>query len=153
MDFCYFERDIEVFSDEEGVYKNINGYCVGDMSRGMKAETKQDARLKYGTGPTTIEAIRKPELISPNVCVLGPLRVMENPVSCRPDEEEELCLDEQEFVHAEYKPYLGSHLLDIDNQNLVWENGIQKRKYFLPRPLNVVSGEKLSFTLTPEQEK
>ena len=32
MDFCYFERDLEVYSDEEGVYKNINGYRVGDTS-------------------------------------------------------------------------------------------------------------------------
>ena len=32
MSFCYFERDIEVFSAEEGNHKEINGYLIGDKS-------------------------------------------------------------------------------------------------------------------------
>ena len=36
MEFCYFERDLEVFSDEEGRHKEINGYCVGDYAHNIR---------------------------------------------------------------------------------------------------------------------
>ena len=32
FDFCYFERDYEVYSDEEGIKKSINGRFVGEFS-------------------------------------------------------------------------------------------------------------------------
>ena len=32
MDFCYFERDIDCFSEQEGVHKEINGYLLGEYS-------------------------------------------------------------------------------------------------------------------------
>ena len=32
FDFCYFDRDYEVYSDEEGIKKGINGYLVGEFS-------------------------------------------------------------------------------------------------------------------------
>ena len=35
MDFSYFDKELLVYSDEEGVEKNINGYVVGD-TRGRK---------------------------------------------------------------------------------------------------------------------
>lgn len=32
MDFCYFEREYEVWTDEEGLEKSINGYIKGENS-------------------------------------------------------------------------------------------------------------------------
>ena len=32
MDFCYFDRDLAVFSEEEGIHRAINGYLVGEFS-------------------------------------------------------------------------------------------------------------------------
>ena len=29
MEFCYFDRDLEVYSDTEGLAKHINGFIIG----------------------------------------------------------------------------------------------------------------------------
>ena len=38
MNFCYFDNAYEVYSDEEGVQKAINGYVYGD-TRGKDRNT------------------------------------------------------------------------------------------------------------------
>ena len=37
-EFCYFDKELEVWSDEEGVEKAINGFVVGNM-RGRDKDT------------------------------------------------------------------------------------------------------------------
>ena len=32
MDFCYYERELEVYSEIEGLQKAINGYTIGQDS-------------------------------------------------------------------------------------------------------------------------
>lgn len=45
MDFCYYERDLEVFSEFEGLYKTISGrFLVRDFVIPSKnKETKSDS--------------------------------------------------------------------------------------------------------------
>lgn len=175
MDFCYFERELEVFSDEEGVYKSINGYCVGDLSRGKSAETKlachesnRSAVIEVkewskegdsGSGGRAGERrqVPKPELIAPEVHISGTLRILENPVTVRPENDVANMADYDEreklFVRAEYIPHQRCPMIEIENPNTVWEDGVMKRKYFLQREINPHTCEKESFALTPEQER
>lgn len=68
MNFCYFERDLEVFSDEEGVHKEINGYCVGDHAHNIRrfhtARKNEEHEVKI---KKEIEEnkVPKPEIIAP----------------------------------------------------------------------------------------
>lgn len=41
MDFCYLDKEHEVYSDEEGVQKAINGYVIGDTRGKKRREMKQ----------------------------------------------------------------------------------------------------------------
>ena len=43
MQFSYFDRELEVYSDEEGVQKAINGYVLGDNRGKMKHEARRKA--------------------------------------------------------------------------------------------------------------
>ena len=42
MNFCYYDKELEVFSDEEGVHKAINGYVIGDTRGTRKAKKAQE---------------------------------------------------------------------------------------------------------------
>ena len=48
MEFCYFDRELEVYTDEEGVEKAINGYPIGVNSATYvgraRKENKHSAR-------------------------------------------------------------------------------------------------------------
>lgn len=41
MEFCYFERDLDVYTDDEGVEKAINGYPLRELNQpNMKERTR-----------------------------------------------------------------------------------------------------------------
>ena len=44
FEFDYYDRILEVFSDEECVFKNINGFTLGDFYRAAKPDVKQAAK-------------------------------------------------------------------------------------------------------------
>lgn len=47
MDFCYFDQQIEVFSDEEGVHKAINGYIIGkEMNKTYRDKVVKQKRAE-----------------------------------------------------------------------------------------------------------
>ena len=45
LDFCYFERECEVYSGEEGIEKGINGYILGDGAPVTKFKRTWNERL------------------------------------------------------------------------------------------------------------
>ena len=56
MQFCYFDSELEVYSDEEGHTKGINGHSLGDARGALRLkmlkdreEQKQNEALKSET--------------------------------------------------------------------------------------------------------
>ena len=78
MDFCYFESELEVFSDEEGITKAINGHSVGDARGILRIEKikKLEAEKK---AERESEKVTAPKLMAPPANVISGLRVKENP--------------------------------------------------------------------------
>jgi len=69
MEFCYAERALEVFSDEEGVHKEINGYCVGDYAHNIRRFAiikKQEEKKNKIKKEQDKDEVPKPVCIAPN---------------------------------------------------------------------------------------
>ena len=67
-EFSYFDQDLEVFTDEEGLHKAINGYILGEHNHVHKHYKKLRRKKRIAMGLPDIssdEEIKKPVIKEP----------------------------------------------------------------------------------------
>ena len=122
-EFNYFEQDLEVFTDEEGLHKAINGYILGEHNHVHKhfKKLRRNKRAALGLPDESSEddmkkpvisepakkdeenAVPKPSLVAPEARLRGNIRVIEIPFVNRPDD----ALYKDIYVRSECKAWAG----------------------------------------------